>query len=132
MEAFVELFAECQYLLNLAKNLRAILRLFISANNRNQVLYRTNMEEVDSIESINAKPVDRLINGGMFRGYDIVLGLRGDHFERLGSLFMFCSILERFFGGYVTLHCFVRLTVEEIGKGHRFEWPARFGDRFVL
>jgi type VI secretion system protein ImpG len=47
-------------------------------------------------------------------------------------LYLFSAVLERFLGGYVTQNCFIRLVVEEIGKGYRFEWPARMGDRCVL
>ncbi|MEA5115919.1 MAG: type VI secretion system baseplate subunit TssF [Geobacteraceae bacterium] len=53
-------------------------------------------------------------------------------FVGLSDLYLFGSVLERFLGGYVTRNCFVRLMVEEIEKGYRFEWPARFGDRFLM
>ncbi|MEA5115922.1 MAG: type VI secretion system baseplate subunit TssF, partial [Geobacteraceae bacterium] len=78
------------------------------------------------------KPTDRLIGRGIYRGYDVRLKLRGDNFAGPGDLYLFSSVLERFLGGYVTQNCFIRLMVEEIGRGYRFEWPARFGDRFLM
>jgi type VI secretion system protein ImpG len=118
--------------LNGVDNFRAILRLFIDSSSRNQLAVIANTKKIDAIESINAKPGDRLIGRSVYRGYEISLRLRGSHFEGLGDLYLFCSVLERFLGGYVTQNCFVRLTVEEIGKGYCFEWPTRFGDRCVL
>ena len=115
-----------------ADNFRAILRLFIDSSSRNQIALIANTKKIDAIEFINAKPGDRLMGRDMYRGYDICLKLRGSHFEGPGDLYLFCSVLERFLGGYVTRNCFIRLTVEEIGKGYRFEWPTRFGDRCVL
>ena len=111
---------------------KAILRLFINSSSRNQIAVMANNKRIDGIVSIEAKQTDRLIGRSMYRGYEIRLRLHGNHFTGLGDLHMFCSVLERFLGGYVTQNCFIRLTVEEIGKGHRFEWPTRFGDRHVL
>ena len=95
-------------------------------------MVEADMKRLDATESIDATPVDRLIGRSMYRGYEIKLKLRGDHFASLGDLFLFCSVLERFLGGFVTQKCFTRLVVEETGKGYHFEWPARIGDRFEL
>ncbi len=118
--------------LDVVTNLRAILRLFISANNRNQATVKANLKRLDAIESIDAQPADRLIGRSMYRGYEIRIKMRGDHFTGPGDLYLFSSVLERFLGGYVTESCFIRLVVEEIGKGYQFEWPARMGDRPLI
>ena len=115
-----------------ANNLRAMLSLFINPNSRHQSAVMANTRKIDSIVSIDAKPADRLIGRTIYRGYDVRLKLRGDHFTGPGDLYLFSAVLERFLGGYVTQSCFVRLVVEEIGRGYRFEWSARMGDRFVL
>jgi len=91
-----------------------------------------NRKKIDAIESLDAQQADRLIGRRMYRGYDIHLKLRGDGFAGPGDLYLFCSVLERFLGGYVTQCCFLRLVVEEIEKGYRFEWLARMGDRGVV
>ncbi len=118
--------------LNVVNNLRAILRLFISSNDRNQDMVKANLNRLEAIEAIEATPADRLIGRCMYRGYEIRIKLRGDHFTGPGDLYLFSSVLERFLGGYVTQNCFIRLVVEDIGKGYRLEWPARMGDRCVL
>jgi type VI secretion system protein ImpG len=118
--------------LHSAENLRSILRLFIHSNCRNQGSIMDSIRKTDALVSIDAIPADRLMGRGIYRGYDVRLKFRGDGFAGPGDLYLFCVVLERFLGGYVTQNCFMRLVVEEIGKGYRFEWPARMGDRRVV
>ena len=118
--------------LDIADNLRSILRLFIPSNNRNQAVVKTNLERLEALASIEARPTDRLIRGNVYRGYDIRMKLNGDHFSGLGDLFLFSSVLERFLGGYVTQNYFTHLAVEDVNKGKIFEWPARRGDKYLL
>ncbi|MBC8017316.1 MAG: type VI secretion system baseplate subunit TssF, partial [Verrucomicrobia bacterium] len=113
-------------------NFRAILRLFILANCRDLAFVEANKKRIDGIVEIDALPTDRLMKGRMFRGYEVRLKVRGDHYSGPGDLYLFSSVLERFLGGYVTQNCFIRLVVDEIGKGYRFEWPTRMGDRYVV
>lgn len=111
-----------------AKNLRSILKLFISSNSHNQTIVNANLKRLEGIESIEAKPTDRLIGLSMYRGYEIRLKLRREHFTGLGDLYLFSSVLEQFLGRYVTQSCFIRLVVEEISEGYQFAWPMRLGD----
>jgi type VI secretion system protein ImpG len=115
-----------------AENFQTILRLFLQSSSRHLAGVMSSGRRIDTIESIEAKPADRLIGRTLYRGYDVRLKLRGDQFTSPGDLYLFSSVLERFLGGYVTQNCFIRLVVEEIGNGYRFEWPARMGDRCVL
>lgn len=115
-----------------AKNLRAMLRLFIRSNSRHLAGVMASKRRIDAVESIEVKPADRLVGSKIHRGYEVFLMLHGDHFTGPGDLYLFSSVLERFLAGYVTQQCFIRLVVEEIGNGYRFEWPARMGDRCVL
>jgi len=115
-----------------AKNLRALLRLFIRSNSRHLAGVMASGKRIDAVESIEVKPADRLVGSRIHRGYEVYLMLHGDHFAGPGDLHLFSSVLERFLGGYVTKQCFIRLVVEELDEGYRFEWPARMGDRCVL
>jgi len=118
--------------LNGVDTFRAMIRLFILTNCRDLTFIEANNKRIEGIMEIEALPTDRLMKSRMFRGYEVRLKLSGDHYSGPGDLYLFSSILERFLGGYVTQNCFIRLAVEEVGKGYRFEWPARMGDRCVL
>ena len=115
-----------------AKNLRAVLRLFITSNSPNQTMVKANLKRLEGIESVVAKPTDRLIGRSMYRGYEIRLELRREHFTGAGDLYLFSFVLERFLGRYVTQSCFIRLVVEEIGEEYQLEWPTRLGDRQLM
>jgi type VI secretion system protein ImpG len=118
--------------LDLIDGLRAILRLYVPERSGNLAIDKANFRKVEALESIEAKPADRLLGSDMYRGYEIRIMLRGDYFSGPGDLYLFSSVLERFLGGYVTQNCFIRLVVEEIGEGYQFEWPARLGDHTLL
>lgn len=115
-----------------AKKLKATLRLFINQNSRHQAAVGTSNKRIDAIEFVEAIPTDRLIGRTIYRGYEVHIKLRGEYFTSPGDLYLFSSVLERFLGGFVTQNCFIRLVVEELDKGYRFDWPARMGDRCVL
>jgi len=111
---------------------RAVVRLYIPAGSRNQAAVTANEMRINGIVGIEAKPCDRLIRSRMVRGYEVRLKLRGDHFSGPGDLYLFCSVLERFLGGYVSENCFTRLVVEDVTGGFVFDWPVRMGYRHVL
>ena len=118
--------------LELVENLRAILKLYIPVNSCNQAAVKANVKRVDALESIEARPADRVIDGSMYRGYDIRVRLSGQRFAGPGDLYLFSSVLESFLGDYVSQGCFIRLVVEETGGKSRYEWPTRLGDRRMI
>ena len=111
------------------ENLRAILKLYIPVNSCDRSAVEANLKRLDGVDSVESRPTDRLLHGSMWRGYDVTVRLRGDHFTGPGDLYLFSSVLERFFAGYVTQDCFTRTIVEEAGKGLFVKWPMRIGDR---
>jgi type VI secretion system protein ImpG len=113
--------------LNRGDRFRAILRHHIPLKCRNLAQVEAHKKRINGIREIRVCPSDRLIKGRIYRGYDIHLSVCVDHYSGPGDLFLFCSVLERFLGGYVTDNYFIRLVVEEINSGCIFEWPARMG-----
>lgn len=114
------------------ENFRSILRLYSAPDNRNQALAKANEKRIDGIVGIDVQKTGRVIRGRMIPGYDIRLKLSGDHYSGPGDLYLFSTVLERFFGGYVTGNCFTRLMVEDVTSGRKYEWPPRMGDRCVV
>jgi type VI secretion system protein ImpG len=117
--------------LNGCDQFRSILHLYIPSKCKDRVRVEAEKKRIEGIIGISALATDRIVKGMMCRGYDVRMKVCSDHFSGPGDLFLFCSVLERFLGGYVTENCFVRLIVDEEGKGCIFEWPARLGDRML-
>ena len=115
-----------------AENLRSLLQLYVFTESRDRPAVLANQKRIAAIESVQARPVDRIVNGVMMRGQDIRIRMRADHFAGDGDLFLFGSVLNQFLGGYAAINSFTKLTVEESLKGDLYQWPARLGDRLLL
>lgn len=91
---------------------------------------------IDGIVGLTAKPgTARIREHGQTafcRGVDIAMTFEEANFSG-NSIFMMASVLERFFGLYVSVNAFARLTATVKGRsGVLRTWPARAGDRILL
>jgi type VI secretion system protein ImpG len=115
-----------------AENLRALLELYIFPESRDRTTVIANQKRIAGIQGIEAKATNRLVSGIMMRGQEIEVKLRQDHFASEGDLFLFGCVLDYFLGVCASINTFTRLSVEEVVKGERYQWPARVGDRFLI
>jgi type VI secretion system protein ImpG len=109
--------------------LREILQLY---DHRRSVTARAVIEGIDDVRSKigTARIVDA--PNGLCRGLDIEVQL-ADSLAPTGEAYLLASVLDRFFGAYVTINSFSRLTLRFIGGAQRpSTWPARAGDRLLL
>jgi type VI secretion system protein ImpG len=109
---------------NGAANFRAVLRRYLPVHCRDQA---ANRERIVGIKGIAVVPADRLAKGRMLRGYEIRLTVCGDNYSGPGDVYLFCSVVNRFLGGFAGESCFVRLVVNETSNGYTFEFPTQFG-----
>ena len=115
-----------------ADNLKALLKLYIFTETRNKKQAAVNLRRVQGVEKLDCHVTDRLISGLVFRGQDITLQARRDHFASRGDMYLFGSILERFLGCYAAINSFIRFTLQESFTGEQFKWAPRTGDRPLL
>jgi type VI secretion system protein ImpG len=115
-----------------AEKLRSLLSLYLFEGSRDQATLAANRKRIEGIQELLCQPADRLVRGIMMRGLELRLGLRGDHFAGAGDLFLFGSILDEFFGGYVSLNTFTRLIVREVTQGANLQWQPRLGRQALL
>jgi len=88
---------------------------------------RTHELRLEGIAAVRARPDDMLRRGATYRGVAIELDLREDHFAGEGEMFLFASVLDRFFNLYATLNAYTRLTVRGLQKGTVYSWPPMLG-----
>ena len=115
-----------------AENLRSLLQLYVFTESRDRPTVLANQKRISAIESVEARPVDRIVRGIMMRGQEIMMRMRSDHFAGDGDLFLFGCVLDQFLGGYAAINSFTKLSIEESLKGELYQWPARLGDRLLL
>jgi len=95
-----------------------------------------NTRQIRAIQGISsgaavARMGSNLIHG-FVRGTQIELTLDEDEFIGTGA-YLFCSVLERFFGLYCAPNSFTKLTVHTEQRGKDvFVWPARSGDAHLI
>jgi type VI secretion system protein ImpG len=110
-----------------AENLRTILELYNFEETRDKSGFIANQKRIAGIEQVTARRSDRLVNGMMMRGQDILMKARLDHFTGFGDFFLFGSILDYFLGNYASINTYTRLSVHETVRGDDYQWPARLG-----
>jgi type VI secretion system protein ImpG len=108
-----------------AENLKTILELYNFEETRDKSAFIANQKRISGIQHVTAKGSDRLVNGVMMRGQDILMKARLDHFSGPGDFFLFGSILDHFLGNYASINTYTRLAVQETVRGDEYQWPAR-------
>ncbi|MGL5098167.1 MAG: type VI secretion system baseplate subunit TssF, partial [Planctomycetia bacterium] len=73
------------------------------------------------------RPGDR---GGVARGLEIAVDFDEQSYIGVG-VFLFASVLERFFGLYASANSFTQF-VARTSRGEIKRWPARAGERVLL
>jgi type VI secretion system protein ImpG len=113
-------------------HLKALLRLFVTEGRRDRTTRRINERRIEGIRNLMTTPTDRLIGGAMIRGLDIRLTVSLSHFAGLGDVYLFGTLLDRFFGMYAPINTFTRLTVNDIDTGETWTWQERMGDQPLI
>jgi type VI secretion system protein ImpG len=93
--------------------------------------------QIQGIVSVDSRPAVARVNApdfsGFVRGSDITLLLDEDAYVG-GSVYLFASVLERFFALYCALNSFTRLDVYTVQQRDVkvLGWPARSGESLVI
>jgi type VI secretion system protein ImpG len=109
------------------EDFKSILGLFLIEGYRDRRTVRINEHKINGIHGFVSKNVDRLIGGALIRGIDLEITLSGSHFAGDGDVYLFGTVLSRFFGMYASINTFTRLTIRETDKGEVLEWRERMG-----
>lgn len=114
------------------ENLRAMVKLYVFTDTRDRAGVVANTKRVEAMSDLKVTVGDRLVGGHVLRGREIRLALDRDGFANGGDMYLFGSVMNRFFSGYASVNCFTRLTVEETLNKELFQWNAMLGDRPLL
>ncbi|SCK08542.1 type VI secretion system baseplate subunit TssF [Vogesella sp. LIG4] len=95
-----------------------------------------NVRQIQGIVGIGSQPAVQRVNGrhfaGFVRGTEITLTLDADYYVG-GSVYLFASVLERFFALYCAPNSFTRLRVHTVQRDEAVVvWPARAGEALVI
>lgn len=93
---------------------------------------RISQKKLDAIQSIETKPVDRLFKGISVRGLQSTLYIKQSEFNGEGEMFLFCTVLSRFFSLYASVNSFHKLKVINIDNQESYEWPIQIGQHKLM
>jgi type VI secretion system protein ImpG len=114
------------------ESLRAMVKLYVFTDTRDRGSVVANTKRVDAIKAMKVSEGDRLVKGLVMRGREIKMSLTCDGFANSGDMYLFSSVMNRFFSGYASINCFTRLTVEDTLNKELYQWNAMIGDRPLL
>ncbi len=115
-----------------AEALRSLLSLYDFASLHDRQAALAAERRLGSIQSVDARPGERLFRGAAVRGVQTTIRLLEDRFSSDGEVYLFARLLEEFLALYVSVNSFSQLTVVGAQRGERYEWPPRVGTQFTL
>ncbi|CCO24156.1 type VI secretion system baseplate subunit TssF [Maridesulfovibrio hydrothermalis] len=114
------------------ESLRAMVKLYVFTDTRDRGSVVANTKRVEALTGLEVTEDDRLVRGVVMRGREIKMSLTCDGFANSGDMYLFSSVMNRFFSGYASVNCFTRLTVEDTLNKELYQWNAMIGDRPLL
>ncbi len=112
--------------------LKAVLRAYDFAALHDLQHERTSRKRIAGIGQAHTVPINRLLKGLPVRGLRTTLGLDPEAFLCEGDLYLFGTVLSRFFSLYASINSFHLLEVKNLGNNETYTWPLQRGDQPVI
>lgn len=114
------------------EGVRSLLEAYLAMHDRDRQKVAAMRKRIEGLEEMSIRPLDRIVQGIMLRGQEIVVRVRSAHFSGVGDLCLFGSVLDLFLGEYSGLNCFTEFVMVDVDSGEEFRWPARLGSRPLI
>ncbi len=107
--------------------LSSVLRAYDFRALVDQQVARTSRKRLDGIISIESEPLDKLIKGMPVRGLISKITLDPNAFASEGDLYLFGTVLSRFFALYASINSFHELVVVNAESREEYRWGSQHG-----
>ncbi|CNH73686.1 type VI secretion system baseplate subunit TssF [Yersinia pekkanenii] len=112
--------------------LKQILHTYDFPSLHNRQSARASQKRLDAIQRIETQPIDRLFRGLPVRGVQTTLWLEQRAFSSEGELYLFSTVLARFFSLYASVNAFHLLKVINLDNQECYEWPVQTGQHALM
>jgi type VI secretion system protein ImpG len=109
-----------------AEALRALLQLYDWSG------APANRRRLAGIRRMTLTPEEQVLRGAPVRGAHAAIEVAEDHFVDRADVYLFGLVLSRFLRLYASINSFVRVTVETVPSGDRYEWQPTLGQIATL
>jgi type VI secretion system protein ImpG len=113
-------------------SIKTLLKLFVMEDTRDKKRLRATEKRIDGILHVDTAHEERIVHGIPMRGMKINVKAASDHFAGQGDLYLFGTVLSRFFSLYASMNTFTRLTITDTTTGDSFSWAARIGNQLLI
>lgn len=93
---------------------------------------RVSRQRLDGIVDIQSKPIEKLIRGLPVRGLRSEITLAQSAFGSEGELYIFGTVLSRFFSLYASINSFHELVVINADNQERYTWGIQSGQQPLI
>ena len=111
---------------------KTLLKHYIFSEGKDSPREVANNKRINGIVSIAAHPGERIIDRRLYRGQQLTIEIKSDHFACLGDMYLFGSVLDYFLGTTASFNTYVGLTLEDIVKQETIKWPIRLGTKALI
>lgn len=112
--------------------LKNIIRSYDFAALHDVQAQRRSQKRLAGIKNVRTKPVDRLIKGFPVRGLQSTLELDQEAFLCDGEMYLFGTVLSKFFSLYSSINSFHLLDMHNLGNNERYSWELEHGKQPVI
>ncbi|NDJ57418.1 type VI secretion system baseplate subunit TssF [Enterobacteriaceae bacterium 4M9] len=112
--------------------LRQILRTYDLPGMHDRQAARASQKRLEGINRIETQPTDRLFQGVPVRGLESTLWLEQGAYSCEGELYLFGTVLARFFSLYASVNAFHVLKVVNMDNKECYEWPVQVGQHALI
>ncbi|HHQ6613830.1 TPA: type VI secretion system baseplate subunit TssF [Serratia fonticola] len=113
-------------------SLKQILQTYDFPSVHNRQSARSSQKKLDAISRIETQPIDRLFRGLPVRGLQTTLWLEQSAFGSEGELYLFGTVLARFFSLYASVNSFHLLKVINLDNQECYQWPVQTGQHALM
>ncbi len=112
--------------------LKNILRTYDFPSLHDIQAQRRSKKRLDGIKAIRSKPLDMLIRGFPARGLLSVMDVDQDAFLCEGEIYLFGTVLSKFFALYSSINSFHQLEIHNLGNNENYLWTIEQGKQPVI
>lgn len=87
---------------------------------------------INAICAVSTRPADRILDGEVMRGVELVVEIGADGIGSEGDMHLFGGALHKYLQHFVTINSFVQLVLVRRPEGMRMEWCSLRGKRWPI
>ena len=114
-----------------ADNLRETLEFYVFLNKGEHVSSNRFYTQINSIQDLTVTSSERMYSGLSIVGNHIQIKLYMNKFPSKGAVFLFGSILDKFFSMYSTMNTFTMLEILDVTSKESILWPIKINNQLL-